>query len=416
MSNRLRTRSRFWGGQAGSIPVIGPGYISAGLTFSRASAASYFDGAGVLQTVGNDAPRWPDGLGRLLIEGARSNGVRNPWAVGGGPGAAPTNWTVDLLNATGVTATPLGVVNVRGTPVLEIQISGTASVAGFLRVFSEAANVIVAELGQAWAGSIYTQSVGLIGVGPAQISIDDRTAAGGYIAGSTTNVSGPGDYLSRVHATRILAGAAVARTQAYYRLTIPAGATVSGVLRIGLPMMEQGAFPSTPGLPAPGAIQATTRAADSLSGLIAALGLPATGFTLSGRASIPQAAPIDQTILQIDAGADANRIRLFNAAGGAGISLGRTTGGAGADAVLGSTVPGTDFGWAVAVNLAAGTASACIQGGAVQQVSGGPGSLSTLRIGNNVAGDAALFGALSMAARNSIVPDADLPALAAGAV
>ena len=82
-------------------------------------------------------------------------------------------------------------------------------------------------------------------------------------------------------------------------------------------------------------------------------------------------------------------------------------------ATLGSMVAGTTFGWALAINLAAGTASACMEGQAVQTVSGGPTSLTTLRIGNSSLNVQAMFGSTNTYARPYVVPNSELPALAA---
>jgi len=72
------------------------------ITFTRASTATYFDSAGVLQSAAIDAPRFdynPSTLVAqgLLIEEARTNSIRNNTMVGaaaGTPGTNPTNWIV----------------------------------------------------------------------------------------------------------------------------------------------------------------------------------------------------------------------------------------------------------------------------------------------------------------------------------
>jgi hypothetical protein len=149
-------------------------------------------------------------------------------------------------------------------------------------------------------------------------------------------------------------------------------------LRIGAPQLEQGAFASSPILPAVGTPAASTRGA-----IFAAL--PG------------QAAPagLDQVVVQIDAGTDANRLLLRNPAGGNDLRLTRqVASGAMVDATsLGNQVPGTSFaGWMSWDG--AGGARAQLRGGAVQSVAGVPTGLTSGRIGNRADGLRALGGAV----------------------
>ena len=55
-----------------------PGTLPSGVTFTRASTATYFDSTGTMQTAATNAPRWDYdpvtlGLRGLLIEEARTN-------------------------------------------------------------------------------------------------------------------------------------------------------------------------------------------------------------------------------------------------------------------------------------------------------------------------------------------------------
>lgn len=76
------------------------GVLPAGVTFTRAGSATYFDAAGVLQTALADVPRFDHNpvtgaLRGLLVEPSATNRLLNSGftgAVVGTPGTAPTSW------------------------------------------------------------------------------------------------------------------------------------------------------------------------------------------------------------------------------------------------------------------------------------------------------------------------------------
>jgi len=75
-------------------------------TFSRASKATYFDGAGVLQEAANNEPRYVlDGLGQptnqVIVEGEVENRVANPRAEGAGVGVFGAGGTFPPLWGSG---------------------------------------------------------------------------------------------------------------------------------------------------------------------------------------------------------------------------------------------------------------------------------------------------------------------------
>lgn len=143
---------------------------------------------------------------------------------------------------------------------------------------------------------------------------------------------------------------------------------------------------------------AATRGADLVTVPLSTLGIAANGAaTYLFSVMIGQAAPstANQVILCIDDGSANNQYLLRNSAGGATLTLIRSTGG-----VLVSTnysaalVPGTPFKAGMTVS-AAGRVALSIDGAAVAAVTGGPTSgLVTARLGNNSVG-APMFGEAS---------------------
>ena len=84
-----------------SLNFMRPGWLDPGVTFTRASTATYTDASGVVQTAAINAPRWDYAAGvlrGLLIEEARTNlclqsagvAVGGAWALFGNIAAAPT--------------------------------------------------------------------------------------------------------------------------------------------------------------------------------------------------------------------------------------------------------------------------------------------------------------------------------------
>ena len=82
-----------------NLSFMTPGALDPGVTFSRASTATYTDATGTIQTAGVNAPRWDysgGGLNGLLIEEARTNlalwnrdFTNAAWGLCGNVAAAP---------------------------------------------------------------------------------------------------------------------------------------------------------------------------------------------------------------------------------------------------------------------------------------------------------------------------------------
>jgi len=96
------------GGPALGLDFMQPGSLDPSITFTRASTATYFDSAGVMQTAATNAPRWDYdpatlALRGLLIEEARTNVIVSSAAISG------ANWQQVAVTATaGQTGAPDG--------------------------------------------------------------------------------------------------------------------------------------------------------------------------------------------------------------------------------------------------------------------------------------------------------------------
>jgi hypothetical protein len=370
---------------------------------------------------GVDVPAFRGEFDRLLFQGQRTNSVPNPrceGVVAGTPGTMPTGWFFVVNPAPTVT---IAAQTRNGIAGMLLTLSGTAiASASFQTSFHT--TYPAASVGQAWTGSFFYQVDSVSGFGATpfvQVRVEERTNAGVQLAASATNANVPPNTFGRLLHTRTLNNAL---TEAVRLVLGTSPATVGDAcaltMWIGWPQLELGAFASTPILPATGTPAASTRGADLVSTTLASRGIGGNGAcTVIGTAMIPQNAPSgeDQMIVQIDDGTDNNRFRIRNLAGGATIVAGDVNAGSATDATsAGSMTAGTLFRWGISID-GLGRIASCVNGGTVQVSTGGPTSgLTTLRIGNSLAGTAGLFGELgAIRVIPYLVTDAQLTTLVA---
>jgi hypothetical protein len=368
-----------------------------------------------------DLPRYQGSARRLLVEGTRSNRVRNPraeGAVAGTPGTMPTNWGNSLV--AGISQQVIGLASVNGVTGLRVRFFGTPSATGSVLTFVEAANSVAAANGQAWTSAAFL-SVSIASGGTPGVRLANREMA----ADGTTLVSGDTaapllgvtTSLARFARSATIANATTAFITPTLRLDLTAATAYDFTVTIGWPQIEQATFASTPMLPLAGTPAVSTRNADLLTATLSALGIGANGAcTVLVWAVLPQAAPasVDQTLVSIDDGTVNNRYRIFNTAGGSTINVGRSVAGAGLTSTAGSMTPGTPFKAGMSVD-SAGRVTGSFNGGAVVAQTGGPTTgLTTFRIGNNAGNTGPLCGlAAECRVLPYAVPDGVLPGLVA---
>jgi len=251
-----------------NLNFIGTDTLDPLVTFTRASTATFFNSAGVLTSAAINAPRFdynPATLAAqgLLIEEARTNGIRNSTmqgAVAGTPGTLPTNWSQN--NNTGIVPSVVGTGVENGITYIDLRFVGTTAVGQNNNVFFDSLAGIPASPSQVWTLSSYIRLVGgsLTNILRVEHGIIDTIAASqGTISAPTSAALAT----QRVTFTRTLSSGAVTGVQGFLQL-IPAAAPVAIdiTLRIGLPQLEQGAFATSV---IPTTTTALTRAADVAS-------------------------------------------------------------------------------------------------------------------------------------------------------
>lgn len=225
------------------------------ITFTRGSPGSYFDSSGVLQSAAINVPRFdydPVTLAArgILVEIGITNRVRNNTAVGavaGTPGTMPTNWGT-FTTLTGLTREVVGTGTESGISYIDVRLSGTPSAAGQYILYPEASNSAAAALAQTWTHSSYLKLVAgsFSGLTSASIALIEYSAVPAFLAGTYAVVvpTGSGLVTQRFSATRTTNQATVAFVAPQFSFSLD-GAAVDFTLRIGMPQLEQNAFPTS---------------------------------------------------------------------------------------------------------------------------------------------------------------------------
>lgn len=236
------------------------------VTFTRASTATYFDSAGVLQSAAIDVPRLDYDPATLLprgflVEEQRTNSIRNntmQGAVAGTPGTLPTNWSVDA--AAGLTTNVIGTGTSGGITYIDVQITGTATSTTYILVPEQSTQIAGAN-GQTWTMSAWWSVVGgtLTNVTAYFFDVREVDSGGVQLTSGQIIVAAPTATFTRITATRTLNQATTAFAQPRFRFTVTNGAAVDFTLRIGLPQLELGAFATSV---IPTTTTALTRSAD----------------------------------------------------------------------------------------------------------------------------------------------------------
>lgn len=393
-------------GRAG-FTLVASSILNAPASLSRAQLAASATALGpdglAWQSFGSHAPRFAGAPRRLLIEGQRTNSVRNPRGEGalagvvGSGGALPTNWTQSRVPE--LTITVIGAVTVDGLPGVRVRIAGTtAPGGGWALIEFEAAANIPAAPSQAWAGSLFWRlAAGSVPAGTvSRVFVSGRNASNAeVVANIFSTTAAPAAALSRIIVPATLTGdATLARINHRAAWTFAASTAVDMTLDLCAPQLEQAAFASTPILPPAGAPAASTRGVDLLSASLASLGIGANGAcTVLWSGVIPQPAPggaalASQFIACLDNGTDASRFVLGNLSGGPSVAVGANA----SFSAIGTMTPGTPFRAGCSID-GAGRIAGSFNGNAVVAQTGGPtAGLTTLRIGNSASGNSALFG------------------------
>jgi hypothetical protein len=353
------------------------------IAFTRASGAGYFDATGTYQTAASGFPRIDFGpnpgvgakpLG-LLIEEARTNGIRNPRCEGstpGTPGTPPANW---------VTQTVVGSGTENGLPYVDITYAGTTT-STFFTLYFEATTQIAAAQAQVWAISSYIRLVGgsLANVASQQFLLQEYTSGGSFLV-STAGATFSFDSSALAGQRKALALTVSQATTAFIRpgisFSCANGAAINITLRVGAPQLELGAFATSLILPVAGTPAASSRVADTATMPF----VPSFPSSIVAEASLPS--PVGTLgLVQIDDGGNNNRIELR-----ATIALANVVYRVGGSVTVSFNTSGpvaANVPFKLGAALLSNGSNGCLSGGSVTNVSGAaPTSLTTMRLGQD---------------------------------
>ena len=245
--------------------------------FSRASAAWYFDGAGVLREAAVDEPRYlydevAQRTEAVLVEAAGVNAFTNPRLIGavlGSPGTMPGNVNTSFFG--GLSREIVGSGMEDDIPYFDLRFFGTATSGSFSRV--GLGNSLIGLNISNNAQSSFSAFCRLVGGSLSQISgcrigIQGRNGAGSVVGGQsgllnfTPNVAPLRDQFAFV--TWAPTDLNVVYGEWFLDILRAATATVDVTLRIGAPQHELGPVATSRIFPPVGTQAASTRAADNL--------------------------------------------------------------------------------------------------------------------------------------------------------
>ncbi len=313
------------GGSGVSIVTLGMTSLPSYVTFTRASNATYFDSTGTLQTASTNVARFdynpatlqPRGL---LIEGARTNSLRNGEAIGstagvfGGTAVMPTNW---VINNPGYTRELIGRFTENGIVYTRFRFSGTPT-GGPQTIAFESATQVAATVGQTWTASFRVRRVGATetNITARRLQIQECDAGGAVLATGDTSFT-LSETWQQITQTRTLNQATTAFVRHLLTLSVNIGVNTDVTVDVATPQLELGAFASSY---IPTTTAAATRAADvcTITNL-ASIGYNASASTLLANYEIPvgwSTGISEQGIATFNNGSNNNRMQISRGATG----------------------------------------------------------------------------------------------------
>lgn len=243
------------------LPLVAPGALRR-LTLTRpqvsiSSTAIGPDGVTAAE-FGADVPRFQGTARRLLIEGQRTNLVRNPrgeGAIPGTPGTPPTNWTITASN-NGISSQVVGFGVEDGLPGAYVRLTGTATANANLGVNFETTAQMAAAVGQTWtlSAGIKLTAGSMAGAGTINIEIIEQ---GGATNPATAVTNTPSSAMRRDAVTHTTSDAGTTGLTVRQNLRVNSGATFDATFFLAAPSACQAGFSCTPILPRSGANRIT---------------------------------------------------------------------------------------------------------------------------------------------------------------
>ena len=183
----------------------------------------------------------------LLMEGSRTNLLRNNSAAGLVPGSPGT-----MPNFTGVFSVPAGLTRTlatgteQGMPYTEVRYAGTpATTAGFGITFEGNSSIAAAQNDQFTLSTfLKIQSGSLTNISSMQLVLNEFNNVPSFVGGGQTNITPTFD-LTRYSFVRTVGNVATASVQPFLQINVTSGLPIDITLRIYGAQLERGAFASS---------------------------------------------------------------------------------------------------------------------------------------------------------------------------
>ncbi|KKN22509.1 hypothetical protein LCGC14_0914420 [marine sediment metagenome] len=369
-------------------------------TFVRTSADTRFSEAGVLEELANNIPSLTHdpvtGVSYgLQVPRSTVNEARNNRAAGatngviGSGGVLPTDWTM-FAGTTGLSREVVGTGTEDGLPYCDLRFFGTAT-AGQTETRQTSTTAVAALQNEVWTTSRYVRLVGgdFTNVTSKKVEIQERDSGGAWLGSSGGSIAPTVAALKtqRGSHTRTLAEATTAFITEALTFAVDAGA-VDFTVRVAGAQLEE--VPLATPLVLTDAGGSSTRAQGSPTIALSSVpGFDETAFTMYFEGMTDSINNGSQTLVQIDAGSNANRHRIYVRASADDI-VGHTTVSSSETALIfaGTLAAGTPFKALYAVeanNIALFLDGAQI--GATDTSAALPTALTTVRFGVNQGAD-----------------------------
>lgn len=295
------------------------GSLPAGISFSRASGATYFDKTGTLQVAAANVPRFDyDPVGHaplgLLIEPQSTNFVHNNTMVGASAGVLPTGWPA--MNPTGgLTASIAGAGVSNGISYVDVNIAGTNVIGTNLIInLSFDSTPAPAAGGLSMTESVYVALMSGTMPASALLQAETRTSAGVHLAyNAGPSLTGLTSNLQRYSYTFTPSDPTTALVfPGIWINPTAAGTAMNFTLRLGMPQLEQ-QLSATSVISTSGST--ATRALDSVS---SAVRVNPNNFSMWFSGSVVAFAPttgVSAKLVAIGDGTANNRTYLATTAG-----------------------------------------------------------------------------------------------------
>lgn len=362
--------------------------LPAGMAFSRASAATDFSPTGALQTENPDVPRFdinPTTLAPvgLLLEGARTNAIRNSQAAGVALNTNPTNWS-GRGTVAGITTEIVGFGTQNGLSYIDWQLSGTSTAASGTALLFETNTAIAAANNQPWSLSAWYACVA---GSTANMTINQRLRMLDSVATDLGSLNGSAmqgaltTTMQRFSSTVTTTHASTTNIRPMLNIAWASGVVINATLRVAAPQCGQNSFPSSY---IPTTSASATRAVDLAT--FSTLGTinfnPAEGTIIAEFEMANIGSTGTQRILQFHDGSASNRLSFGLTSSGL-VPLVVSSGTVVFNPTISSVSPNTVY--KIALAYKANDFGGCLNGGTVVTTTTGnvPVGLNTLSLGNN---------------------------------